>query len=303
MGCDIHTMAEIRHDYPEYERRIYAPGTGTVIDTITEPAESRWLAITDAVFTSPYYRENAPVSVHNVPYSSAPYSGRNYDLFAVLADVRNGRGFAGIRTGERITPILEHFGEKHVEIENDREYETWTRGVPEDASKRWKKYVKKWGPDLHSTSWLTLEELERGPWDQRQIKAGYVDAAQYEKIRQSGFTITPESWSGDVGGGGITKYTADQWEALGEPARKAAVASAEEGGWFSSHYVYHQWEVSLADSIGFFLETTIPELRRNAPRIGQIEDRELSRAVYLGEAEDPRPIDKTAIRLVFGFDN
>lgn len=301
MGCDIHAMAEIRHDYPAYTPDIWVDGKRQP----GEPVEARstWYAIRDQVFTAPYFNDKLPVSVQNVPYTSVPYSGRNYDLFAVLADVRNGRGFAGVRTGERITPILEHFGEKHVETEGEHVYETWTRGVPEDASKRWKKYVKRWGMDLHSTSWLTLEELERGPWDQRQIKAGYVDAAQYEAIRQSGFTTTPDNWSEDVGGGGITNYTADDWEALGEPARRAAVESDKEGGWFATHYVYHQWEVSLADSIGWFLEHTIPELTRNAPRVGRLDDKEIWQQLHRGEIEDPRPIDKTAIRIVFGFDN
>lgn len=57
---------------------------------------------------------------------------RHYQLFAVLAGVRNGHGFASISTGDPVTPISE------------------PRGIPDDFT-----------GDLgdHSFSWLTDEEM------------------------------------------------------------------------------------------------------------------------------------------------
>lgn len=38
------------------------------------------------------------------------YDNRNYDVFAILADVRNGSGFAGVSTGEGFAPIAPRRG-------------------------------------------------------------------------------------------------------------------------------------------------------------------------------------------------
>ena len=46
--------------------------------------------------------DNTTGQWHDVP--SNYKQDRHYQLFAVLADVRNGYGFAGIQTGEVVTP-------------------------------------------------------------------------------------------------------------------------------------------------------------------------------------------------------
>lgn len=60
------------------------------------------------------------------------YDGRNYDLFSLLANVRN-RGY--------IKPICE------------------PRGLPDDCCAEIKEEFSGWGDDGHSTSWFTLKEL------------------------------------------------------------------------------------------------------------------------------------------------
>jgi len=75
------------------------------------------------------------------------YSDRNYGLFAILADVRNGHGFAGVRTGEPTVPI------------------SAPRGVPDDASDGYRDEVRQWGEDGHSHTWFTLAELLAYDWD------------------------------------------------------------------------------------------------------------------------------------------
>ena len=73
MGCDIHTMAEIGYEHK---------------------GRNLWSAITDPVFDHDFFDPSKPVAGYNYPYTKEPFSGRNYRLFAFLADVRNGRGLS-----------------------------------------------------------------------------------------------------------------------------------------------------------------------------------------------------------------
>lgn len=85
---------------------------------------------------------------------------RNYLLFAVLADVRNGLGFGGVPTHEPIEPI------------------DYPRGLPED-------YVnpddhENWDGD-HSVSWLMLSEILDYFKEQRIMQRyAIITAEQYE---------------------------------------------------------------------------------------------------------------------------
>lgn len=63
------------------------------------------------------------------------YSGRNYELFSLLADVRN--------YGNRIEPLAE------------------PRGLPEDVSEMIEKISDDWEWDGHSYSYFYLSELEK----------------------------------------------------------------------------------------------------------------------------------------------
>lgn len=83
----------------------------------------------------------------NLTRPTEGYSGRNYNLFAILANLRNGRGFAGVLTGEPTVPI------------------DAPRGVPDDASLAYRNEVDNWGTDGHSHSWFSLHELLAYDWD------------------------------------------------------------------------------------------------------------------------------------------
>lgn len=111
MGCDIHLMTEVKRN------------------GAWESADS-WNMEDDTIW---------PDSI---------YKGRNYDMFAVLADVRNGVGFAGRYTGSGFKPIAA------------------PRGAPEDASSEVKAYTDSWEADGHSHSYFTLAELLAYDWDQ-----------------------------------------------------------------------------------------------------------------------------------------
>lgn len=118
MGADIHSMAE--QFRPRYARQ-------------GEEPTSRWVPIDSDIFPRASWRGEGRGTV--------PLDERNYDLFALLANVRNGYGFAGIKRGDPIAPLA------------------LPRGVPEDASFAWLAEVDQWDVDMHSHSYFTLAEL------------------------------------------------------------------------------------------------------------------------------------------------
>jgi hypothetical protein len=105
---------------------------------------------------------------------------RNYWTFAVLADVRNGFGFAGCYTGEPVTPIAQPRGlpEDTSVSDNDAKYDS-----PE--------YV--WLGD-HSHSWLTLQELLAVDLDTPVIQGGIITRAQLRELHLE--KKLPETWCG-----------------------------------------------------------------------------------------------------------
>lgn len=166
MGCDIHIRVEVRHD-----------GGWKMVGPIFES----------------YWREGGK--------THEPWEGRNYDLFAMLANVRNGRGFASVPTGLGFVPISP------------------PRGIPDKMSPDGEEFMNSYGPDGHSRSYLTLRELREYDWDgQETMLCGVVPAEDFEKLRRTG--QTPEDWSGGVSGPGIVTFSEegyDRWVAEGRP--------------------------------------------------------------------------------------
>lgn len=97
MGCDIHAFAE-KFD------------------------EGKWKQI-----------KGRFKNTYSESYGDEVYTGRNYELFSLLADVRNGNG---------IVPIA------------------LPKGIPTDASHGYLAKVEQYGSDGHSHSYFTLEELK-----------------------------------------------------------------------------------------------------------------------------------------------
>lgn len=125
------------------------------------------------------------------------YEDRNYALFSILANVRNGYGFAGVRTGDGFTTIAP------------------PRGLPDDASQRVKDESDAYGGDGHSHSWLTAREILDFDWNQKTMLAGVVDANEFQQWKAHG---QPRSYCGSVSGPKI-RYV--------EPAEmEAAIARA-----------------------------------------------------------------------------
>lgn len=135
MGCDIHMYVEYMVDDAWYNCDYFVPRRST------------------RNYDASHY-------VH-IPI----YDGRNYSLFAILANVRN-------------------YG--------DTDYISKPRGLPENASKFVKDEYESWYDDAHSASYLTLKELiifheENHPLKRR----GMIGREAQEQLELG---ILPEFW-------------------------------------------------------------------------------------------------------------
>lgn len=190
MGCDIHMLAERRNKKGKWEE-------------------------VGAVFKNTYAKDKL---------THEPYSGRNYELFTFLANVRNRFD---------IVPIAEQ------------------KGFPSDASD----YVKEnlidfWDGDGHGASWYTLKELQEANWEQTYEKSGVIPADVYEYLKST--SDTPQIYSQGVTGNGIKTVTQEEWECMNW--------SLKTNG--TRWYVRMHWSESVKDSCQFFVEETIPALEK-----------------------------------------
>ncbi|MBP7622431.1 MAG: hypothetical protein KA763_00555 [Xanthomonadales bacterium] len=152
---------------------------------------------------------------------------RNYRVFAMLAGVRNGRGFAGVRTHVPIVPISE------------------PRGIPSDCNASGEDLQlsvyrgdamvngRYWLGD-HSHSWLTLAEILEWPgWGGPLDRTGVLDADEFKRIEANGGT--PESWCGGVSGSDVIVVSATD-------ARRGAPHT----------HVRYDWAVPFSESVKTF---------------------------------------------------
>ena len=231
------------------------------------------------------------------------YGGRNYGLFSILANVRNGYGFGGVDTGDGYRPISK------------------PKGVPVDASAKYKKEVNRWGVDGHSHSYLTLQDLLDYDWEQVTVRRGLVGALEFFHMLQRG-DGKPQSWCGGYSGPKVSlaqmekfvrttafintlQKNVQHWEESFqdekrlewrkgdqerltqaktdlemalleyEPELDAEFQDLKHSGF--GPMVPYEWRESYKDVVGSFLETTLPALMK------------------LG--------DSNSVRIVFFFDN
>lgn len=205
-----------------------------------------------------------------VPFTKRFYADRNYDLFGILANVRNGYGFAGCDTGEGFEPISQ------------------PRGIPDDASKEVSRKI--YGGGLHSHSWLTLREIMDYDWTKITMKRGWVNGPEYFRFSdslQEEFDEFPEpkKYSGGISGPGIIHVEPEEMEKLikdlikdleGKPGTYEEKLDRIESS-LSRTYTKISWQVRYFQRCQEFLGSTVPRLWR------------------LGSPEN--------VRIVFAFDN
>lgn len=191
------------------------------------------------------------------------YEGRNYNLFAILANVRNGRGFAGIKTGEGFNPICD------------------PRGVPDDASEEYKSLVESWDCDGHSHSHHTLRQLLDYDWTQTTGLQGWCGMDEWEKwtrwSRSQG--KGPDSYCGGVSGGSVQHISAEEADAIFADVKwneREEVAKQHV-----NKYALAVWSEPYYEAAGSFWSVTIPKLLAFAGGVDHVDD----------------------VRIVFFFDN
>ena len=135
MGCDIHTFLEMKKTI-----------NGTEV----------WVNIDPHIYCG-YEDKLEHQSIANV---------RDYELFAVLAGVRN---------REEVKPILE------------------PRGVPDNCHKITLDNYISWDSDAHTSSWLTIKELKdyQATASKEVKRSGLLNPEQYERFSNG---LEPESW-------------------------------------------------------------------------------------------------------------
>ena len=202
MGCDIHLYVE---KYNEAKK---------VWEFIEPP--SGW---------DKFAEENG--------YTPNWYQGRNYNLFAILADVRNGVGFAGVDTGDSLETIAP------------------PKGTPKDASEDYKAIFEDWGEDGHSHSFLTVREILDFPgWEKGGTYRGWVNMEGYEHYLTHG---QPEAWCGGISGGKV-KHVSN--EKMGEMADSKLAGVLD----IQNYYTQIEWTRGYKDSCPFFVQTIMPKL-------------------------------------------
>lgn len=161
MGCDIHLFTEVKK---------------------TINGTERWVN-SDSWEINPYYRYGTDEDrkyERELDHKSI-YSGRNYELFGILADVR-GVG----------NPVISE-----------------PKGLPEDVSDVVKNESDRWGSDGHSHSYLTLRELVEYLEKNPKIKYdGFVNPEDAKKLDETG--ETPNIWAGGVNH--ELKWVHREWE-------------------------------------------------------------------------------------------
>ena len=191
------------------------------------------------------------------------FDSRNYDAFAILANVRNGRGFAGCDTGSGFRPIA------------------MPRGLPHDMSDE----VARLDYDHpehdddacdvnlgdHSKSWVTLRELLAVDWKAATEHHGCVPLNVYRPWAAAGKKGDPENYCGGVSGPGIKIVNED-----------GLVDDTPTSEHFARVYVKAAWQVNYADCAGDLYSRLIPALEA-------LRDRE--------------NVTSDMVRIVFGFDS
>lgn len=209
MGCDIHIHVETKKN-------------------------GQWKKVGN-VFDNPYYDEKYGKESWNYKKTDSPYGGRNYDLFAILANVRNGNGFAGYDTGDGFIPM------------------DMPRGLPKDVTQTIKNKSEEWGVDGHSHSYFNLQELNEYDWNRKTKHRGFVTLEEYKQLRTKG---EPRSWCSMVDGGAVVKISNKEMEKM---SKKGIPKDGK------NYYTHVEWESDYKSSVGEnWFTKTIPALTKLA---------------------------------------
>lgn len=234
MGCDIHLIAEVRRRYiqgetpREYWTRVAPP------EVFRCPRCSRdFLARSDVAWI------DAKSAMRAV---TCWYCDRNYDTFAILANVRNGYGFAGCDTGDGFVPIA---------VPRGLPADLGTENAARDGHDGYY-YDGFWLGD-HSHSWLTLRELLDYEWMHwRTLKRGVIPWSAFVDREAAGETGPPKEYCAEIAGPGIVTLSEDEarrWRRIFQAVKSDGV------------HVRATWGTSYRAAAGEFCDRVIPGLQ------------------------------------------
>jgi len=167
---------------------------------------------------------------------------RDYDLFAILGNVRNGSGFAGCDTGDGFDPMSDH------------------RGIPKDISPEALASLS----NEHSPTWVTLAEILAYNWDRKTRKRGVVDAVTFlDWDWMKSFRPAPDSYSGDVGGTMVVKISAEAMKEKVDAIRGNRHGRSEDvkkdvAKHLANHYCRIEWEESYSSAANQLWTKVLP---------------------------------------------
>jgi hypothetical protein len=235
MGTDIHMAVEVRNDEGEWE---FVPGPiidcilcdGTGMKTAWEMGVKVHSATEKCMWccTTPDDEQDLFDREYTLRRYVAPgkrrdtwYSDRNYVVFAILGNVRNGHGFAGVYTHDPIP------------------YISSDRGIPDDATTQ---ALAELSGD-HSATWCTLAEIMDYPWRAPMHRGGVVTLEEYQRCRIAG--ERPSSWSAGITGHGIVTVS---------PRDADAILAGDLRAIAEKVHVQYEWDDTLGDTTRYFLD-------------------------------------------------
>ena len=213
MGTDIHIKVEAKHN-----------GAWNDVSDKAMPLRAKAYKIWDNHPDFEIISQEEKNKITREFFNQSP-EGRNYTVFALLADVRNGFGFAGCE----IFKPLKHFP---------------LRGLPAEAYEEMED--SEWyNGGYHSFNHFTYEELIKSDlWEQPVNEKGYIQIdvfLKYLKAKETNPNTTPESYCGDSWGSGIEKIgSRDIRKKMFEGSLEQWIKEKEEQD--IKVYVKHDWE-------------------------------------------------------------
>ncbi|MHA1408871.1 MAG: hypothetical protein ACTSQY_00885 [Candidatus Odinarchaeia archaeon] len=223
MGTDIHLYVEIKKN-------------------------GKWEKVKKGLRSERYNPNNDYFSKEKFRNGERIYNTRNYVLFAFLANVRNGKGFAGRDTGNIIVPI------------------SFPKGIPLNVSEDIIQDIDSWGLNAHSISYLDLSELKKGCEDSKNmtlVKRGAVDIKGFKEFKRDG---CPKEWWSDIIGSKIVFISNNEMQKLiDNPTLK------KENLYYFTRI---EWRSCLYDSVNRFFEHVLPQLE-NLKHTNNLTDKEI----------------------------
>lgn len=147
---------------------------------------------------------------------------RNYDLFAILADVRNGYGTAGVNRSEGFNPISD------------------PRGLPADISDEVKEIVEGSLLDKFGYSWLSLGELLAYDWSQTTTQFAVLNAKEYQAFLRDGYPSA----------GGRRGLISDRAKMISEYDMRKLLSNEVERKPETDYYTSVSWPETYGQAVG-----------------------------------------------------